>query len=121
VQDGPRNLIETFLTVEKPLSSLSIPTDTANADGLNYLAGRSVADVNRAAFEGTIAAHRNGGVPVASIRLPALSEESVGRLIYFYEHAVAVGGYLLGVNPFDQPGVEAYKREMFARLGKPGS
>jgi len=121
VQDGPRNLIETFLTVENPPSTLSIPNDAANADGLNYLAGRTVADVNRAAFEGTIAAHREGGVPVASIHLPALSEESVGRLLYFFEHAVSVGGYLLGVNPFDQPGVEAYKKEMFSRLGKPGA
>ncbi|NNF04876.1 MAG: glucose-6-phosphate isomerase [Rhodothermales bacterium] len=120
VQDGPRNLVETFLTVDRPSSRLTIPSDAADADGLNYLAGRSVHDVNRAAFEGTIAAHRQGGVPVSSIRLPALSEETVGRLIYFFEHAVAVGGYLLGVNPFDQPGVEAYKREMFSRLGRPG-
>ena len=121
VQDGPRNLMETFLTVDRPPSSLTVPSDAANADGLNYLAGRTVHDVNRAAFEGTIAAHRKGGVPVASIRLPTLSEESIGRLIYFFEHAVAVGGYLLGVNPFDQPGVEAYKKEMFSRLGKPGA
>lgn len=121
VQEGPRNLIETFLTVDRPSTTLSIPSDAANADGLNYLAGRSVSDVNQAALEGTIAAHREGGVPVASIRLQTLSEEDIGRLIHFFEHAVAVGGYLLGVNPFDQPGVEAYKREMFSRLGKPGA
>lgn len=121
VQEGPRNLMETFLTVDRPSSSMTIPSDEADADGLNYLAGRSVHDVNRAAFEGTIAAHRKGGVPVASIRLPALSEEHIGRLVYFFEHAVAVGGYLLGVNPFDQPGVEAYKKEMFSRLGRPAT
>lgn len=121
VQDGPRNLIETFLTVDRPSGALSIPSDTRNADGLNYLAGRNVSDVKQAALEGTIAAHTQGGVPVSCIRLPALSEEHVGRLLYFFEHAVAVGGYLLGVNPFDQPGVEAYKKEMFSRLGKPGT
>lgn len=119
IQEGKRSLLETFLTIERTAHDITIPSDASNLDGLNYLAGTSFHDVNKAAFEGTFEAHRKGGVPLSHIQLPALTEDALGRLLYFFEHAVSVGGYLLGVNPFDQPGVEAYKKEMFARLGKP--
>ena len=89
-------------------------------DGLNYLAGKTVDYVNRKALEGTLLAHSDGGVPSLVVRVPRLSEYSFGQLVYFFEKACAISGYLLGVNPFDQPGVEAYKRNMFALLGKPG-
>ncbi|MEQ9105144.1 MAG: glucose-6-phosphate isomerase [Rhodothermales bacterium] len=119
IQEGRRTLIETFLTVESGSSTLRVPGDPADLDGLSYLEGRRMRDVNRAAFEGTLKAHIAGGVPVTHIGMPAVSAESIGQLMYFFEHAIAVMGYLLGVNPFDQPGVEAYKKEMFTALGKP--
>jgi glucose-6-phosphate isomerase len=120
VQDGKRILLETFLVPEGDGGPV-VPHHAANLDGLNYLSGKTLASINRTAYEGTLVAHAEGGVPVATIHMPDLSTESLGELIYFFEHAVAVGGYLLRVNPFDQPGVEAYKKEMFKRLGKPGS
>jgi glucose-6-phosphate isomerase len=119
VQDGRRTLIETFLMVENDGGSISVPEMREDDDGLGYLRGRSMTEINRKAFEGTARAHENGGVPVGTIWLPDISAESIGHLLYFFEHAVAVGGYLLQVNPFDQPGVEDYKREMFSLLGKP--
>ena len=89
-------------------------------DGLNFLTGRTMAEINRKAFEGTVLAHADGGTPSLVVRIPAATEENLGYLIYFFEKACAVSGYMLGVNPFDQPGVESYKRNMFALLGKPG-
>jgi len=118
LQDGRRTLFETFLLVDSA-GRLTIPSDAENEDGLNYIAGRSLDSVNHNAFEATSRAHEAGGVPNMTIRMDCLSEENLGRCIYFFEHAVAIGGYLLGVNPFDQPGVEAYKKEMFAGLSRP--
>lgn len=119
IQEGRRTLIETFLTVESGWVTLRVPTDAANLDGLGYLEGRTIRSINQAAFDGTRKAHLEGGVPVSHIHLPAVSAESIGQLLYFFEHAISVMGYLLGVNPFDQPGVEAYKKEMFSMLGRP--
>jgi glucose-6-phosphate isomerase len=118
VQQGQRILLETFLISEAG-GGPTVPVDPTNADQLNYLAGKTVSEINRVAYEGTRAAHADGGVPVATVFLPSISTESIGALLYFFEHAVAVSGHLLEVNPFDQPGVEAYKNEMFKRLGKP--
>jgi glucose-6-phosphate isomerase len=119
VQEGKRNLLETFLILENDPGRLTMEADPENLDGLNYLTGKTVAEINRKAFEGTAKAHHEGGVPVMTIWLPALDATSLGALIYLFEHAVAVGGYALQINPFDQPGVEAYKKEMFSLLGKP--
>ena len=118
VQDGRRTLFETFLMLD-PGKNGVIPTDSDNLDGLNYIAGMYLDDVNEKAYQGTAIAHESGGVPNMTIRIDSISEENMGRSIYFFEHAVSIGGYLLGVNPFDQPGVEAYKKEMFSALGKP--
>ena len=118
VQEGRRMIVETFLITEDQ-GGPEVPFDENNFDGLNYLTGRSIGSINRIAYEGTLAAHTKGGVPCSTIEIPDVSPESIGALLYFFEHAVAVGGYLLKLNPFDQPGVEAYKKEMFNRLGKP--
>lgn len=119
VQEGQRQLIETFLMAEQDGGDLIIPTSEGNLDGLNYLTGKTMREVNRKAYEGTAHAHAAGGVPVMTVWLDRISPETLGECLYFFEHAVAVSGYLLGVNPFDQPGVEAYKKEMFRLLGKP--
>ncbi len=119
VQEGQRSLVETFLMLDEDEGNLAVPATDANLDGLDYLAGRSMSEINLAAYEGTARAHAEGGVPNMAIWLDRLSPNTVGELIYFFEHAVSVGGYMLGLNPFDQPGVEAYKTEMFRRLGKP--
>jgi glucose-6-phosphate isomerase len=119
IQDGRRNLQETFLTVDRAVSGVTVPAEAEDLDGLNYLAGRSLDEINRKAYEGTRQAHLAGGVPCTSIELAALTPATVGGLIYLFEKAVAVSGILLGVNPFDQPGVETYKKEMFRLLGKP--
>lgn len=119
VQDGRRTLMETFLVLKDDDGALPIPALPGNEDGLNYLAGRTMSEVNRMAFEGTAKAHGEGGVPVLRIGMDRVTPRTLGELLYFFEHAVAVSGYLLGVNPFDQPGVEAYKKEMFRLLGKP--
>ncbi len=118
IQDGDKSVLETFLTVEATSDALTIPESDDNLDGLNYLAGRTFSDVNRAAFEGTREAHISGGTPVIHLTLARQTEEHLGALIYFFEHAVATGAYMLGVNPFDQPGVEAYKKGMLTRLEK---
>ncbi len=118
LQEGQRRLIETFLIEEVPASTLQIPAVSGPPDGLEYLEGRDLSLINRKAFEGTARAHYEGGVPNMTITIPRRDEASIGALIYFFEHAVAVGGYLLGVNPFDQPGVEAYKSEMYRLLGR---
>ncbi|VAW28260.1 Glucose-6-phosphate isomerase, partial [hydrothermal vent metagenome] len=120
IQEGMRNLFETVLSVEKPKHKLTIPSDEANLDKLNYIAGKRISEVNHMAELGTTLAHVDGGVPNLKVTIPEISEEMLGEVIYFYEMACAVSGYLLGINPFDQPGVEAYKRNMFALLGKPG-
>jgi glucose-6-phosphate isomerase len=120
IQQGRRSLMETVVIVDKPAEDLVIEKDADNADGLNFLAGQKMSYVNEKAFEGTLLAHTDGGVPNTIIHVPDFSEESLGSLIYFFEKACAVSGYLLGINPFNQPGVESYKKNMFALLGKPG-
>ncbi|MEG2138050.1 MAG: glucose-6-phosphate isomerase [Oscillospiraceae bacterium] len=120
IQQGQRMLFETVVRFEKNRYPVEIPTDPEDGDGLNFLAGKDLSFVNEQAIRGTLLAHVDGGVPNAIIRLPARTAEAVGELIYFFEYACGLSGYLLGVNPFDQPGVEAYKKNMFALLGKPG-
>ena len=118
VQQGKRNLIETVINVKKVNSEIIIALDEENVDGLNFLAGKTVDHVNKKAMEGTIIAHVSGGVPTIQIDMDKLDAKTIGHLIYFFEKACAVSGNLLGVNPFDQPGVEEYKRNMFTLLGK---
>ncbi|UXS75078.1 glucose-6-phosphate isomerase [Staphylococcus chromogenes] len=120
VQEGRRFLFETVLKVESPKHAITIEEDPEDLDGLNYLAGKTVDDVNTKAFEGTLLAHTDGGVPNLVVKVPQLDAFTYGYLVYFFETAVAMSGYQLGVNPFNQPGVEAYKQNMFALLGKPG-
>lgn len=120
VQEGRRILMETFLIIDEGEPSLTVPVSEPDVDGLNYLAGRELSYVNQKAYEATSKAHREGGVPNMTIHLKKLDAYSTGALIYFFEIACAISGLLLGVNPFDQPGVEAYKKEMFKLLGKPG-
>ena len=120
IQDGRRSLFETVLYVEQPKSDLVIEEDADNVDGLNFLAGRGMDFVNKKAFEGTYLAHTDGGVPNLIIKLKKLDEYTFGQLVYFFEKACGISGYMLGVNPFNQPGVESYKKNMFALLGKPG-
>ncbi len=120
VQEGRRFLFETVLKVQTPEHNITIEEDAEDLDGLNYLAGKTVDEVNTKAFEGTLLAHTDGGVPNLVVTLPKLDAETYGYVVYFFELAVAMSGYQLGVNPFNQPGVEAYKQNMFALLGKPG-
>ena len=120
IQDGERTIFETVISVEKPNKEMLIPTDEANLDGLNFLAGKHVDEVNKMAELGTMLAHVDGGVPNIKLSIARLDEHNLGQLIYFFERACGISGYLLGVNPFDQPGVEAYKKNMFALLDKPG-
>ena len=120
IQEGKRNLFETVLNVEKSKRKMAIPMDEADLDGLNYLKGKTITEVNHNAQLGTALAHVDGQVPNIKISIPELNEQNLGQLIYFYEFACGLSGYILDVNPFDQPGVEAYKKNMFALLGKPG-
>ncbi|HBG5343245.1 TPA: glucose-6-phosphate isomerase [Clostridioides difficile] len=120
IQDGKRFLFETVLNVENCKRNITINSEEVDLDGLNYLAGKTVDFVNHKAFEGTLLAHTDGKVPNLVINIPQLDEYNFGYLVYFFEKACGISGYLLGVNPFDQPGVEAYKKNMFALLGKPG-
>lgn len=120
IQEGKRNIFETVLSVAKPSKKALIPTDADNLDALNFLAGKRIDEVNKMAELGTLIAHTDGGVPNIHIEIPELNEFYLGQLIYFFEKACGISGYTLGVNPFDQPGVEAYKKNMFALLGKPG-
>ena len=120
IQDGERTLFETVLSVGDQQHEVIIPTDEEDLDGLNYIAGKNVDYVNKMAELGTRLAHIDGGVPNLLITMPAVNERYLGQLIYFFEKACGVSGYMLGVNPFDQPGVEAYKKNMFALLEKPG-
>lgn len=118
IQEGARNIFETVIKVQTSNSTLLIPDSPDNADEMNYLAGKKMSYVNEKAMEGTLMAHVDGGVPNIVVTIPELNERYLGQLIYFYEKACAVSGYLLGVNPFNQPGVEAYKKNMFKLLGK---
>lgn len=120
VQDGLRDMMEIVLRINKPTRSIEIPAQSDDLDGLGYLEGKDVDFVNDKAFEGTLLAHVDGGVPVSVLELPDVSEYTLGHLFYFFEIAVGISGYLNSVNPFDQPGVEDYKDNMFALLGKPG-
>lgn len=120
LQDGMRNLMETVVYFEKARRDVPIPYDQEDLDGLNYLASRPLSQVNRTAMEATKQAHIQGGVPVMEIQVPDISERSVGALLYFFQFACGISAYMAGVNPFDQPGVEAYKRNLFTMLGRPG-
>lgn len=120
IQEGERIIFETVISVEEQKHTLTIPADDANLDGLNYIAGKRVDQVNKMAELGTRIAHVDGGVPNMIVTVPALKERYLGQLIYFFEKACGISGYILDVNPFNQPGVEAYKRNMFALLEKPG-
>jgi glucose-6-phosphate isomerase len=120
IQDGQRILFETIISVKDPAQKLTIPLEKDDSDQLNYLAGRRLSEVNHNAELGTTIAHNDGNVPIITINIPSLDEFYVGQLIYFFEMACAISGYILDVNPFDQPGVEAYKKNMFALLDKPG-
>jgi glucose-6-phosphate isomerase len=120
IQDGQRILFETIISVKSPTGKVTIPLEKDDADQLNYLSGRRLSEVNYNAEAGTTIAHHDGNVPIMTITIPALNEYYVGQMIYFFEIACAVSGYILEVNPFDQPGVEAYKKNMFALLNKPG-
>ncbi len=120
IQESERTIFETILLVSNPREEVRIPYEESNLDGLNFLAEKRISQINRLASLGTFIAHQDGGVPVFRITIDSISEYTIGGLIYFFEMAVAIGGYLLGVNPFDQPGVEAYKNNMFALMDKPG-
>ncbi len=120
IQDGARILFETVVDIKNPKTDLFLEPDAENLDGLNFLTNQNMSVVNRKAFEGTVLAHTEGGVPNIILELEDTTEESIGYMIYFFEKACAVSGYILGVNPFNQPGVESYKSNMFALLGKPG-
>ena len=120
IQDGSRIMFETVMEVEEPTEQITIGEEPVNLDGLNYLAGKTMDFVNKSAMNGTILAHTDGQVPNLKVTIPAQDEKSLGQLFYMYEFACGVSGYILGVNPFNQPGVESYKKNMFALLGKPG-
>ncbi len=120
IQDGSKMLFETVLQFEQPQKDFFLKDDPENNDGLNFLSGQNMSVVNRKAFEGTVLAHTEGGVPNTVLEVPVLNEFELGYMIYFFEKACAISGYIMGVNPFDQPGVESYKKNMFALLGKPG-
>ena len=120
IQEGSRILYETVISIEEPLVNMLLEEEEKDTDGMNYLAGKSIDFVNKSAMNGTILAHTDGGVPNLSIVLPKLNEEYLGELFYFFEFACGVSGYILAVNPFNQPGVESYKKNMFALLSKPG-
>ena len=120
VQDGSRVMFETVIQFAQPQKEFFLKDEPTNVDGLNFLSNQNMSVVNRKAFEGTVIAHTEGGVPNIVLELPRLDETELGYIIYFFEKACAISGYMLGVNPFDQPGVESYKKNMFALLGKPG-
>jgi glucose-6-phosphate isomerase len=120
IQDGQRILFETMISVKNPVKKLTVPAEKDDSDQLNYLAGKRLSEVNHNAETGTTLAHNDGNVPIITITIPALDEYYTGQMIYFFEIACAISGYILDVNPFDQPGVETYKANMFALLNKPG-
>ena len=120
IQDGERTLFETIISVAEPAGKVVVEADGENLDGLNFLAGKRISEINRMAELGVQLAHVDGGVPNIRIEIPQIDAHAVGSLLYFFERACGISGYILGVNPFDQPGVEAYKKNMFALLDKPG-
>ena len=120
IQDGVRNLFETVVNIESPNRDVTIEADPENFDGLNFLAGKTMSEVNSKAFQGTILAHNEGGVPNLILSIPKADAYEFGYMVYFFEKACAISGYMLAINPFNQPGVEGYKKNMFALLGKPG-
>ena len=120
IQEGRRTLFETVVQFNKVAREITLDTDPENVDGLNFLSGKTMDFVNKKAFQGTVLAHNDGGVPNMVLDVEEMTETELGYLIYFFEKACAISGYLLGVNPFNQPGVESYKKNMFALLGKPG-
>ena len=120
IQEGVRHIFETVLNVEKPRKQITIEEDPQNVDGLNFLSNKTMDYVNKKAFQGTLLAHNDGGVPSFVVNIPELTPYYFGYMVYFFEKACGISGYVLGVNPFNQPGVEAYKKNMFALLGKPG-
>ena len=120
IQDGPRMMFETFIDIKKPKQDFFIEEDANNFDGLNFLSNQEMSKVNRKVMEATILAHTEGGVPAVVLEIPEVNEYEFGYMVYFFEKACAISGYMLGVNPFNQPGVENYKKNMFALLGKPG-
>ena len=120
IQEGQRNLFETVLHFENVVDDVEVPFAENDLDGLNFLAGKKVSFVNDKAFEGTLLAHTDGGVPNIILNIPEIDAYNFGYMIYFFEKACGISGYILGVNPFNQPGVEAYKKNMFGLLGKPG-
>ena len=120
IQDGTRNMFETVIWINQPYANIVLQEQDDDMDGLNYLAGETLHFVNRKAFEGTLMAHIDGGTPNVVISIDRRDEYHLGYLMYFFERACGISGYLLGVNPFDQPGVEMYKKNMFTLLGKPG-
>ena len=120
IQEGERILFETVISVEESEHTMHVPGDDANLDKLNYLEGKNIDHVNKMAELGTILAHLDGGVPNIRITVPRINEYHLGELLYFFENACGISGYMLGINPFNQPGVEAYKKNMFALLEKPG-
>ena len=120
IQDGRRNMFETVVLFDKCKQEITLNADPTDVDGLNFLTGKTMGYINRKAFEGTVLAHNDGGVPNIVLNVPEMNETELGYLIFFFEKACAISGYMLGVNPFNQPGVESYKKNMFALLGKPG-
>ena len=120
LQDGTRNMFETIINIEKPKLQVEIINDEENLDGLNFVSGKTMDFVNKKAYQGTMLAHMDGGVPINVLNIPEINEYYFGKMVYFFEKACGISGYILGVNPFDQPGVEEYKKNMFALLGKPG-
>ena len=120
IQQGERLMFETVVRYDQPRTTLTVPFDESNGDGLNFLAGKDMSFVNEQAMDGTLLAHVEGGVPNLIVRAARNDAQNMGELIYFFEYACGLSGYLLGVNPFNQPGVESYKKNMFALLGKPG-
>ncbi|MFR9672707.1 MAG: glucose-6-phosphate isomerase, partial [Rikenellaceae bacterium] len=120
IQEGERTLFETVISIEEPAQKFVVAEDEQNLDGLNFLAGKRISQINLMAELGVTIAHVDGGVPNIRITLPEISEYYIGAMLYFFERACGISGYLLGINPFDQPGVEAYKKNMFALLEKPG-
>ena len=120
IQEGERSIFETVISVENSVYNVQVPHDEENLDGLNFLAGKRVDEVNKMAELGTQLAHVDGGVPNIKVTMPEVTPYYIGQLFYFFEKACGISGYMLGVNPFNQPGVEAYKKNMFALLNKPG-
>lgn len=120
VQDGSKVMFETVVDIKKPKQDFFLENDAENLDGLNFLTNQNMSVVNHKAYEGTVLAHTEGGIPNVVIEVDEINEENFGEMVYFFEKACAISGYVLGVNPFNQPGVESYKSNMFALLGKPG-